>query len=304
MPHKRAKRSVREQKRKESGSDLAPSPGLKNLKKAIESEGVPKSVARVLNAAHIQQEWAQKKKRKGLLEDEAGPSRKRRRQGERGDGLGGGEGAGIPTRGSGKQSQTQLQLQLRITPGESMAHFNRRVEDSMRHSVREAIQTSSARMRQVRKEETASSEKEKEKGRAADGQGRANAKARDKSRAREQSDSDDDSESPRAAKAKAKTKEKTKTKDTEERPREFEKVSTSAPKRLNDIVQAPPDIKKLPRKAKKLAAQGGAALKGDGAKSVTLSEGVRSMAQKAMLEEERERVIRLYREMKKGKVAG
>ena len=87
----------------------------------------------------------------------------------------------------------------------------------------------------------------------------------------------------------------------EETPKDFEKVSTSAPKRLNDIVQAPPDIKKLPRKAKKLAAQGGART-GEGAKS--LSEGVLSMAQKAILEEERERVIKLYREMKKGKVAG
>ena len=83
------------------------------------------------------------------------------------------------------------------------------------------------------------------------------------------------------------------------KPKEFEKLSTSAPKRLNDIVQAPPEIKQLPRKAKKLAAEGGQ--KGEGAKS--LREGVVSMAQKAMMEEERERVIRLYREMKKGKTS-
>ena len=55
----------------------------------------------------------------------------------------------------------------------------------------------------------------------------------------------------------------------------------------------------LPRKAKKLAAEGGQ--KGEGAKS--LREGVVSMAQKAMMEEERERVIRLYRDMKKGKTS-
>ena len=62
-------------------------------------------------------------------------------------------------------------------------------------------------------------------------------------------------------------------------------------------MQAPPEIKKLPRKAKKLAAEGGQ--KGEGMKS--LRDGVMSMAQKAIMEEERERAIRLYREMKKGK---
>ena len=66
------------------------------------------------------------------------------------------------------------------------------------------------------------------------------------------------------------------------------------------LFRSPPEIKKLPRKAKKLAAQSGLQ-KGGGTKS--LSEGVLSMAQKAMLEEERERAIRLYREMKKGKTS-
>ncbi|KAI0691788.1 hypothetical protein C8T65DRAFT_670362 [Cerioporus squamosus] len=261
MPHKRAKRSAREQKRKESGSDIAP-----GLKKAIENEDIPKSVAWVLNAAKVRREFAEKK-RKGLEDEGVGPSRKRRRRGETTD------------EGGAKQSQ------LRIMPGESMAHFNRRVEDSMRHTVKEAMQSSSARMRQVRKEELAVSEKEKKK-RAAEAEERTN--SRNKTRNGDESDSDDDP-SPRRAKMK------------EDRPKDFEKVSSSAPKRLNDIVQAPPELKKLPRKAKKLAAQGGAQ-KGEGTKS--LSEGVRSMAQKAMLEEERERAIRLYREMKKSKAAG
>ncbi|KAI0690881.1 hypothetical protein C8T65DRAFT_671132 [Cerioporus squamosus] len=261
MPHKRAKRSVREQTRKESGSDIAP-----GLKKAIENEDIPKSVARVLNAARVRQEWAEKK-RKGLEDEGAGPSRKRPRRGETTD------------EGGAKQSQ------LRIMPGESMAHFNRRVEDSMRHTVKEAMQSSSARMRQVRKEELAVSGKEKKK-RAAEAEERT--KTRNKTRNGDESDSDDD---PSLRRAKLK----------EDRPKDFEKVSSSAPKRLNDIVQAPPELKKLPRKAKKLATQGGAQ-KGEGTKS--LSEGVRSMAQKAMLEEERERAIRLYREMKKSKAAG
>ncbi|RDX51375.1 hypothetical protein OH76DRAFT_1379201 [Lentinus brumalis] len=266
MPHKRAKRSVREQKRKESGSDVAP-----GAKKAIENEEIPKSVSRVLNAAKVRQEWAEKK-RKGSEDDGAGPSRKRRKQSGTGDG----------DTGGGKQTQ---QTQLRIMPGESMAHFNRRVEESMRHTVKEAMQSSSARMRQVRKEELAASEKEKKK-RTAGAEERT--KGRKRIRAGDESDSDDDP-SPRKAKAK------------EAGPKDFEKISTSAPKRLNDIVQAPPNIKQLPRKAKKLAAQGGSQKDAGGQ---SLSDGVRSMAQKAMLEEERERAIRLYREMKKGRAAG
>jgi len=70
---------------------------------------------------------------------------------------------------------------------------------------------------------------------------------------------------------------------------EFEKVSTSAPKRVNDIVQAPPQIKHLPRNAKKIVATSGKGRK---------SDAVISMAQKAMMEAERENVIRRYRELK------
>ncbi|KAI0730507.1 hypothetical protein C8Q76DRAFT_329303 [Earliella scabrosa] len=260
MPHKRAKRSVREKKRSESGNDIAP-----GAKRMIENEEIPKSVARVLNAARIQQEYAERK-RKAREEEGAGPSRKKRRK------------DGTAAEGDGHDDGRS---HLRIMPGESMAHFNRRVEDAMRHSVKEAIQTSSARMRQVRKEELVEST-----------DARPSAAAKSQSRkgsTKETSESEDDDGRSRQ-----------KARKTEDKPKDFEKVSTSAPKRLNDIVQAPPEIKKLPRKAKKLAAQSGLQ-KGGGTKS--LSEGVLSMAQKAMLEGERERAIRLYREMKKGKTS-
>ena len=70
---------------------------------------------------------------------------------------------------------------------------------------------------------------------------------------------------------------------------EFEKASTSAPKRVNDIVQAPPQIKHLPRNAKKIVATSGKGKK---------SDAVISMAQKVMMEAERENVIQRYRELK------
>jgi len=70
---------------------------------------------------------------------------------------------------------------------------------------------------------------------------------------------------------------------------EFEKTSTSAPRRVNDIVQAPPHIKHFPRNAKKIVATAGKGRK---------SDAVISMAQKAMMEAERENVIQRYRELK------
>jgi hypothetical protein len=70
--------------------------------------------------------------------------------------------------------------------------------------------------------------------------------------------------------------------------KEFAKHSSSAPRQLNDVAQAPPEFKKLPRGA--AAIHGGI---GSGHR-----EGVLSMAQKSMMEHEREKVILRYRELK------
>lgn len=72
-----------------------------------------------------------------------------------------------------------------------------------------------------------------------------------------------------------------------DRRKEFQVVSTSAPRRLNDIAQEPPIIKKHPRGA---------------AKNDAVPSGVLSLAQKAMMEEERDKVIRHYRELKARKL--
>lgn len=65
--------------------------------------------------------------------------------------------------------------------------------------------------------------------------------------------------------------------------KEFETVTTSAPRRLNDVAQEPPTIRKFPRGA---------------VKNDAVPSGVLSMAQKVMMEEERDKVIRRYRELK------
>lgn len=68
---------------------------------------------------------------------------------------------------------------------------------------------------------------------------------------------------------------------------------------LMTLSKRPPELKQLPRGAtrSKQAAT-------DGKKPSSLREGMLSMAQKAMLEEERERVVKAYRELKKTRATG
>ncbi|KAA1466625.1 hypothetical protein DENSPDRAFT_862598 [Dentipellis sp. KUC8613] len=239
MPHKRAKRSVREQRLNEKGRDLAaPSSSLAN-------ESIPKSASRILNAAKIREDF---KKRKMLGDDEAGPAKKRRRPSTDAE-----EGAKAKTKGK----------QIAIKPGETLAHFNRRVEEDMRPLVRSAVQTASAVERNARKKQGKDVPPVKQP---------PGKEKRRKGR----------SESPDVSPPPDKHR---------DRPKEFSNVSTSAPRRLNDIAMAPPDLKKLPRGAKNL--KEGATKK---------SAHVVSMAQKAMMEEERERAIKRYREMKEKKL--
>ena len=71
------------------------------------------------------------------------------------------------------------------------------------------------------------------------------------------------------------------------RPKEFQVASSSVPRRLNDIANAPPEFKKLPR--------------GASSSSNTITgrtDGVLSMSQKLMMEQERTMVIARYRELK------
>lgn len=79
-----------------------------------------------------------------------------------------------------------------------------------------------------------------------------------------------------------------------DRPKEFATISSARPRRLNDIATAPPVLKKLPRGASSnLTAKHSARTK---------AGGVLSMAQRVMMETERENAIRRYREMRERKV--
>lgn len=120
MPHKRAKRSAREQQRKERseltfkllspsyfprGTDLAPPGGGSST--VLSTEGIPKSVSRVLDAVRIRAEYRQKKRTRLIEEDgDADASKKRHRAAANSD--------------VGNKATT-----IEIQPGESLRHFNR-----------------------------------------------------------------------------------------------------------------------------------------------------------------------------------
>lgn len=80
-----------------------------------------------------------------------------------------------------------------------------------------------------------------------------------------------------------------------EPPRTFQTISTSTPRRLNDIITAPPQFTKLPRGAGKANNESGklkASAKGKAGE-------VLSMAQQLQMEKEREGAIERYRQLKR-----
>ena len=142
----------------------------------------------------------------------------------------------------------------------------------MRPLVRSAMQASSAMERQIRKTEKEQSKSSKSSHRAQSPEPHPTTndkKRKGKEPADEETDAAPAPSNKHAGKA-----------------TEFTKLSTSAPRRLNDIAMAPPELKTLPRGASKV---------GDG---LGKGAGVLSMAQRAMMERERENVIQRYRQLK------
>jgi hypothetical protein len=142
----------------------------------------------------------------------------------------------------------------------------------MRPLVRTAMSTASAHTRRVAKEGTTSTDK------------KPSAKPTPKSngkRPAEDSDESEEEDPPQKAQA-----------------TEFQIVHSSAPRRLNDIAQAPPTFAKLPKERGTAAAL--ARLRGD-KKEHSKADNVVSMTQRARMEEERELAVQRYRDMKAAK---
>ncbi|KAH9174191.1 hypothetical protein EDB89DRAFT_1904681 [Lactarius sanguifluus] len=254
MPHKRAKRSAREQQRKERGADLSP-PSAGNGT-TLSTEGIPKSISRVLEAARIRAEYRQKKRARQLEEGAH----------DGGDG-------DAPTLAKGKKRRRAAadsnagKSTIEIQPGESLKHFNRRVEDQMRPLVQSAMRASAATERKERKAATVNGTPRESKARSSVGKAEGTTTT-----------------TPSTAAGGDKHR---------DRPKEFATISSARPRRLNDIATAPPELKKLPRRRASDLGAKHARTKAVGS--------VLSMAQRAMMETERENAIRRYREMKERK---
>ncbi|KAF6749430.1 hypothetical protein DFP72DRAFT_819057 [Ephemerocybe angulata] len=271
MPHKRAKQSIRVKTRKEQGSELAPT-----AKDSIANEGIPKSAQRILNGFQIREDY-----------------KKRKMQGD-----------GEEAKEGGKRRKTESAAeQLKILPGESIQHFNRRVEDDLRPLVKTAMESGRAVVRKVIRDEieakqAAKDKKGKGKATAAESSSEPIAKSKSKSSKTAETDADvvPSKKSKKSTSAAATTPTPAASKH-DGRPKDFVAASTSAPKRLNDIAMAPPELKKL-------SAKGGASTSfklGKVTEAASAKSDVVSMAQKALMEQERENAIRRYREMKVAK---
>ncbi|KAJ7051529.1 hypothetical protein C8F01DRAFT_641175 [Mycena amicta] len=247
MPHKRAKRSVRVAQRSGSNIDIAPSKTHDH--DALSSEPLPKSFSRVINAAAVRTEYRAKRK---LQEDTTtsvdGQTAKRRKTGN----------------GAGEEDVKGT----RIRPGESLAHFNKRIEGDMRPVVRSAIQSSRATIRAQKKQTKP----------VDDGKAARKGKADD--------DDDDD------ARKKSTTKSTPTQPSSTDKPMEFQRTSSATPRRLNDIAQAPPDLSALVRKAQQKPSGAKVGVAKEKAKQVL------SPAQQLQLAQAREDAIRRYRELK------
>ncbi|KAJ7674135.1 hypothetical protein B0H17DRAFT_946946 [Mycena rosella] len=251
MPHKRAKRSIREQQRSQKGSDLAPGRGGD----ALSSEPLPKSFVRAMNAGTVRAEFRAKRKL-------------------RGDGWEDGDG---PREGAPKKAKRRKLegAEAQIRPGETLAHFNKRVETDMRPLVRTAMQTSLATTRAERKK----TEKPSMKPPAAPAAPTADSKSKPtKPNSKQPKDEDDDDDDEPADKHAG-------------RPKEFARTSSAAPRRLNDIALAPPDLSAMARKA------AAAAKRSSGGKA-TSKTSVLSPAQQLQMAAARDAAIGRYRELK------
>ncbi|KAJ7480756.1 hypothetical protein FB451DRAFT_1350845 [Mycena latifolia] len=242
MPHKRAKRSIREQQRSQQGTDLAPGRGGD----ALSSEPLPKSFVRAMNAGTVRAEFHAKRK-------------------ARGDGFEDGGSEGAPKKAKRRKLEG---AEAQIRPGETLAHFNKRVETDMRPLVRSAVQASLATTRAERKKADSTPSKPTKSPAAVT----SNPKSKPKPALK----SDEDEPAPIDKHA--------------SRPKEFARTSTAAPRRLNDIALAPPDLSAMSRKA--------ASKTNKGASNPTGKTSVLSPAQQLQMAAAREAAIGHYRALK------
>ncbi|TIA72747.1 hypothetical protein E3P92_01017 [Wallemia ichthyophaga] len=216
MPHKRAKRSVREKNTKDTGFNNAPS-GYR-----IDREELPKGAMRILMGGQIQADYRDKKNKRKRDADDANEK-------EKAD-VGG-------NRKKTENSQLTAHKQLKIRPEERLKDYNRRIDNKMRKDINSTIKSHSSEKtaKQMNKKMQDEDAKRKEK---AEKKAKTKSDKLEKKREEEtvtaagsQSDSDGETIQP---------------------PRDFAGAERV---RLNDVAQAPPSLPRMNRQAKRFGVE-------------------------------------------------
>ncbi|WVQ83468.1 hypothetical protein IAT38_005609 [Cryptococcus sp. DSM 104549] len=287
MPHKRAKRSVREAEQSKKGYNLDPSTSSYN--------DTPGSAARILNSWKVQSAFRESGRK--TSEDTGAGGRKGAPGKEGGKDAGGkGKGKSAGAEGGEKEEKTKLP---KILPQESLGEYNRRIESLLRPSVSKAIKDAAGV--KAAEEAAARREKKERKKRARleklVKEGKLPASALDEKK-RKRDDEDDEGSGAEGEDGDGSEGEEG-GEVGPKRKKEKTFATAPAPRRLNDIVQAPPSLPHLKRASgEKTTGKGVYGAVGKGSGKVPLNAG-----QQRILEEERERVVKLYREMKATKEA-
>ncbi|GAA5906014.1 hypothetical protein JCM6882_003536 [Rhodosporidiobolus microsporus] len=314
MPHKRAKRSIRLANSEARGQDNPPTAadsllpitttakdgtqvqgelgeGKKRSNKRRKAggaggggvpqdlTGMSKSAYRVINAVALREEHHAKKKRK--LEEE-----------------------------EGKNPNQKKKPALAPLPYESLSSFNRRVEQEMRGSVRTAIKDAGAAAQKKRDRKG----KEKAKKEGEDEEGEEEEEEQQQGKGKKPKPTPEESFDPFASKRLQQQQRE----QQQNRSGKTEFDSAPLRRRIDDVVQAPPTLAPAARKGllAKVLGPGGAASDGGvsseggpvgGYRLKGAEEAVGSSrlpinpAMKALLDQERERAVRMYRELKEKK---
>ncbi|GAA5860982.1 hypothetical protein JCM8547_007996 [Rhodosporidiobolus lusitaniae] len=312
MPHKRAKRSVRLANSAAQGLDNPPTaadsllpittngeahtdaPGAKKSNKRRKPAagtgggqgqltGVSKTASRIINAVALREEYHAKKKRK--LEDEEK---------------------------SKNPNQKKQPTALTPLPYESLSSFNRRVEQEMRSGVRSAIKDAGASAKKKKDRKGKQKQADDEEGAEEEEEEKQAPKHGGKPPAKKPKPTPEESIDPYAPKRL----------QEQQRGRTGKTEFDTAPqrRRVDDVVEAPPVLAKPARKGllDKVLGPGGAASAGvtsegmpvGGFRMKGAEEPVGSSrlpinpAMKALLDAERERAVRMYRELKEKKEQG
>ncbi|EPQ27499.1 uncharacterized protein PFL1_05037 [Pseudozyma flocculosa PF-1] len=134
MPHKRAKFSKRQEDRAALGTNLPPPTG----KDDYHFNSMPKGAMRILQGAQIQEEY--RKRKLAAAKAAQNPTSAASTAAAKGKGKGKDKAAG---NGNDNENSSATQ-ELKIRPGEKLRDFNRRVEMAMAHDISSTFRSKSA----------------------------------------------------------------------------------------------------------------------------------------------------------------